>query len=90
MCWLFIICCCAHSVCVCVCVGGGMFGSCFVMLFNVSFSSFAIILLRKREIVALLYLCYWCRVVVCVLCLFFFVPWVGLWYLFVTSLAVLL
>ena len=37
--------------------------------------SFAIILLRKRELVALLYLCSCCRVVVCIVSLFLVVPW---------------
>ena len=42
-------------------------------------SSFAIISLRKRELVALLLLCSCSHVAVSVLCLFFVVPWVGLW-----------
>ena len=45
-------------------------------------SSFAI-LKRKRELVALRFLSYWCLVTVNVLCLFLKVPWVGLrcvWY----------
>ena len=41
-------------------------------------SSFAIILTRKRELVALLYLSPGCLVLVIVLWLFLTVPWVGL------------
>ena len=41
-------------------------------------SSFAIILKRKRELVALLLLSYGCLVTVNVLWLFLWVPWVGL------------
>ena len=41
-------------------------------------SSFAIILMGKRELVALLYLSSWCFVTVIVLWLFLMVPWVGL------------
>ena len=51
-----------------------VFGICFVMQFEVSFFSFAIILLRKRELVALLWLCSCCHFGVCVLCLFLVVP----------------
>ena len=40
-------------------------------------SSFAIILLRKSELVVLV-LHQFCHVAVCVLCLFLAVPWVGL------------
>ena len=42
------------------------------------FSSFVIILKRKRELVALLLLSYGCLVIVNVLWLFLTVPWVGL------------
>ena len=41
-------------------------------------SSFAIILRRKRKLVALLFLFYRCIVTINVLWLFFTVPWVGL------------
>ena len=41
-------------------------------------SSFAIILKRKRKLVALLLLSYRCIVTINVLGLFLFVPWVGL------------
>ena len=41
-------------------------------------SSLAIILLSKRELVALLY--FNCVVAACILCLFLMVPWVGLQY----------
>ena len=51
-----------------------MFGPCFLVL-----SSFAIISLRKRELVALLYSCSCCRVTISVLSPFYAVPWVGLW-----------
>ena len=44
------------------------------------FSSFAIILTRKRELVALLLLSFRCLVTVIVLWLFLDVPWVGLQY----------
>ena len=46
-------------------------------------SSFAIILLKKRELVALLLLCSCCHVTVSVMWLFFAVPWDGLWSVFV-------
>ena len=42
------------------------------------FSSFAIIVKRKRELVDLLLLLYGCLVTVNVMCLFLTVPWVGL------------
>ena len=51
----------------------------FNAILNSVLSSFAIILLRKTELVALLKLCPCCRVTVSVLCLFLAVPWVGLW-----------
>ena len=41
-------------------------------------SSFAIILIEKRELVALLYLSSWCLVIVVVLWLLLTMPWVGL------------
>ena len=40
--------------------------------------SFAIILMEKRELVALLCLSTWCLVIVIVMWLFLTVPWVGL------------
>ena len=46
-------------------------------------SSFAIILPRKRELVALLLLSFGCLVTVNVLWLFLTVPWVGLQFVFV-------
>ena len=46
-------------------------------------SSFAIILNRKRKLVALLLLSYRCIVSINVLWLFFTVPWVGLQYVIV-------
>ena len=49
---------------------------CFTIL--CALSSFAIILKRKRELVALLLLSYGCLVTVNVLGLFLTVPWVGL------------
>ena len=53
---------------------------CFVFSFALLgvFSSFAIILTRKRELVALLNLSSWCLVTVSSLWLFLAVPWVGL------------
>ena len=42
-----------------------MLGLCLVMQFLVSFSSFATILLRKRELIAFPYLCYCNCVAVC-------------------------
>ena len=45
--------------------------------------SFAIILKRKRKLVALLLLSYRCTVTINVLCLFLTVPWVGLQYVIV-------
>ena len=41
-------------------------------------SSFAIILMRKKELIALILLCFRCRLSVSVLCLILAVPWVGL------------
>ena len=49
---------------------------CYALLFVLS--SFAIILTRKRKLVALLLLSYRCLVSVNVLWLFLTVPWVGL------------
>ena len=46
-------------------------------------SSFAIILKRKKKLVALLLLSYRCIVTINVLCLFLTVPWVGLQYVIV-------
>ena len=43
-----------------------------------AFSSFAIILTKKRELVALLFLSFVCLVTVTVLWFFLPVPWVGL------------
>ena len=50
---------------------------CCALLFVLS--SFAIILKRKRELVALLLLSYGCLVTVNILWLFLMVPWVGLY-----------
>ena len=49
-------------------------------------SSLAIILKRKRKLVALLLLCYRCFVTINVLWLFLTVPWVGLQYVIVVFL----
>ena len=49
-------------------------------------SSFAIILMMKRKLAALLLLSYGCVVAVDVLCLFLMVPWVGLQYVTVVFL----
>ena len=46
-------------------------------------SSFAIILRRKRELVALLLLSFGCLVIVNILLLFLTVPWVGLQFVIV-------
>ena len=46
-------------------------------------SSFAIILKRKRKLVALILLAYRCIVTINILCLFLTVPWVGLQYVIV-------
>ena len=51
----------------------------FWVYYFVSFSSFAIILKRKKELVGLLLLSYGCLVTVNVLWFFLMVPWVGLW-----------
>ena len=63
--------CCPH-----VC-GDSVFCPCFVMHY-LHVSSFAIILMRERELVVLLYLSPWCLMTVIVICLFLTVPWVGL------------
>ena len=60
------ICVCSHCVCA-FCVGSLLCGVVLGVL-----SSLATILLRKRELVALLN----CVVAVCALCLFLTVPWV--------------
>ena len=56
---------------------------CFVLgLYNavlIALASFAIISLRKEELVALLYLSFCCRVTARVLYLFLAVPWVCQW-----------
>ena len=56
-----------------------LFGPCIVInaLLRV-LSSFAAILLRKRELVVLHLLSSCCHVAVCVLCLFLVISWVGL------------
>ena len=54
---------------------------CYALLCN--HSSFAIILERKRKLVALLLLSYGCLVTVNVLWLFLTMPWVGLQYVIV-------
>ena len=53
-------------------------GPCFCDVVLCVLSSLAINSLRKRELVVLLPLYSCSRVGVCVLCLFFSVPWVGL------------
>ena len=55
-----------------------VFSPCFGNVVFSVLSSFAIISLRKRELVALLKLSTCCHVAVMDLCLFFMVPWVGL------------
>ena len=59
---------------------------CFVMQFLMSFSSFEIIFLRKRDLVALLLAC-GC---LCFLFLVFAVPLVGLWFVSVAFLDILI
>ena len=54
-----------------------------LVLSSVSQSSFAIILKRKRKLVALLLLSYRCIFTINVLLLFLTVPWVGLQYVIV-------
>ena len=70
--------CCCWSVVWCAFIGCG--GSVFVFFFALLCvrTSFAIILKRKRELVALRLLSYGCRATVNVLWLFLTVPWVGL------------
>ena len=60
------------------CLLGFCVGLCFGMHYFMSFSSFAIILTRKRELVVLLLLSLECLATVNVLKLFLTVPWVGL------------
>ena len=56
-----------------------LLGLCIVINYLLSvLSSFAVILLRKRELVVLYLLSSCCHVAVCVLCLFLVIPWVGL------------
>ena len=62
-------------VCVCVCVLGAGIPSLFCNVVLSVLSSLAIILLRKRKMVAADYN----RECVYFLCLFLGVPWVGLW-----------
>ena len=50
-------------------------------------SSFAIILKKKRKLVALLLLSYRCIVTINVLCLFLTVPWIGLQFVIVVFTA---
>ena len=52
-------------------------GSLFWYLVLCVLSSFAIILTRKRELIALVLLSFRCLVTVTVLCLFLMVPWVA-------------
>ena len=66
--------------CVCFFVVWSLF--CNVVLSVIS--SFVIISLRKRAMVALRWLCFCCCVSVCVLCLFLKVPCIGLWSVIVT------
>ena len=66
-----------------------MFGPCFVMQYLVSFSSFAITLMRKRGLVVLHNLSRLCLVNVSVLWLFITVPLVGLQYVIVVFLVIL-
>ena len=53
-------------------------GSLFCYAVLCVLSSFAIIPLGKRKLVALLLLCSGCHIAVIALCLFLMVPWVGL------------
>ena len=61
-----------------VCVGGGLCFSLFSYALLCVHSSFAIILKRKRKLVALLLLSYICIVTINIMWLFLGVPWVGL------------
>ena len=54
---------------------GSCVGPCFVVSSNV-LSNFAIILLRKRELAALLQKCFCCHVAISVLCLLLAVLWI--------------
>ena len=58
-------------------MSGSVFSPCFVILY-LCLSNFAIILMVKRELLALYYLSSWCLVSVSVLWLFLMVPLVGL------------
>ena len=63
-----------------------MFGPCCMFFFYSLLGvhpSFAVILTRKRELVALLLLSTWCLVTVSDLWLFLAVPWVGLQFVIV-------
>ena len=75
-CWSIVLCTshCLLEFCVCLC---------FVMHYFVSILAFAIILKRKRKLVALLLLSYKCIATINVLWLFLNVPWVGLQYVIV-------
>ena len=66
-----------------------VFGPCFVMQYLVSFSSFAISLMRKRDLVVLHQLSPLCLVSVSVMWLFITVPLVGLQYVIVVFLVIL-
>ena len=63
--------------------GSCVLGPCNVNVVLSVLSSFAIILLRKREMVARIWLSSCCHLTACVLCLFLLVPWVNLWSVFV-------
>ena len=54
-----------------------MFGPFCLTVLSV-LSSFAIILMRKRELVVLLYLPFQCFVTGCIMWLFLTVPWAGM------------
>ena len=73
-------CCCWFVVYCCPIVGvGSVFGVCFVMYYLVSFLVLNyIILIGKRELVALLLWSSWYTMTVSVMWLFLAVPWVGL------------
>ena len=70
---------CCYSHCLC----GFHIRSLFWFAVLCVFSSFVIISVRKRELVALLLLCSKCHVSVIVLWLFLLVPRVGMWYVIV-------
>ena len=67
-----------------------VFSPCFVMQYLVSFSSFAIILMRKRDLVVFHSLSPLCFVIVSVSWLFITVPLVGLQYVIVVFLVLLI